>query len=150
KQAEAQGLTLEEYQRRAETDHSIDRALDDQMRSRAAQGNAVLEGRLPPLLAGGPRPSAPPRLLRAARPAPAGARARRRGGAVRIAGREGGGTSERLREIQAREASDARRYRVIYGVDYHDPAHYDLVLHSDGRSPEELAAEIVEHARRLP
>src|SRR5207249_2105919 len=65
--------------------------------------------------------------------------------AVRIAGREGGGTSERLREIQAREASDARRYRVIYGVDYHDPAHYDLVLHSDGRSPEELAADTVEH-----
>src|SRR5262249_39593600 len=51
KQAEAQGLTLEEYQRRAETDHSIDRALDDQMRSRAAQGNAVLEGRLAAFMA---------------------------------------------------------------------------------------------------
>ncbi|HSV05855.1 MAG TPA: nucleoside monophosphate kinase [Candidatus Binatus sp.] len=140
KQAEAQGLTLEEYQRRAETDHSIDRALDDQMRSRAARGNAVLEGRLAAFMA----EAAGQTALRVFLDAPEPIRA------VRIAGREGGGTSERLREIQAREASDARRYRVIYGVDYHDPAHYDLVLHSDGRSPEELAAEIVEHARRLP
>ena len=36
KQAEAEGLTLEEYARRAETDHSIDRRLDEQMRGRAA------------------------------------------------------------------------------------------------------------------
>jgi len=70
--------------------------------------------------------------------------------AARIAGREGGDAAERLRQIQAREASDARRYREIYGVDYHDPQRYDLVLHTGGRSPEELAAEIVARARRAP
>src|SRR5438132_1343084 len=67
-----------------------------------------------------------------------------------IAGREGGDAAERLRQIQAREASDARRYREIYGVDYHDPQRYDLVLHTGGRSPAELAAEIVARARRAP
>ena len=138
KQAEAQGLTLEEYQRRAETDHSIDRALDDQMRSRAKRGNAVLEGRLAAFMA----EAAGVKALRVFLDASEAVRAER------IAGREGGGKGERLREIQAREASDARRYREIYGVDYHDPTHYDLVLHSDGRSPADLAAEIVEHARR--
>ena len=70
--------------------------------------------------------------------------------AARIAGREGGDAAERLPQIQAREASDARRYREIYGVDYHDPQRYDLVLHTGGRSPEELAAEIVARARRAP
>src|SRR2546426_12621800 len=46
KQAEAHGLSLEEYLRQAETDPSIDRELDDQMRRRAERDNAVLEGRL--------------------------------------------------------------------------------------------------------
>ena len=68
--------------------------------------------------------------------------------AARIAEREGGDAAERLAQIQAREASDARRYREIYGVDYHDQRRYDLVISTDGRSPEEVAAEIVEHARR--
>src|SRR5438094_281448 len=70
--------------------------------------------------------------------------------AARVAGREAGDAAEHLRQIQAREASDARRYREIYGVDYHDPQRYDLVLYTDGRTPEELAAEIVAHARRAP
>jgi cytidylate kinase len=67
--------------------------------------------------------------------------------ATRIAGREGGEAATRLREIQAREASDARRYHEIYGVDYHDRGRYDLVLDTDGQTPEELARRIVERAR---
>src|SRR5438094_527932 len=138
--AEAAGLTLEEYARRAETDHSIDRRLDDAMRARARRGDAVLEGRLAAVVA----EEAGARALRVFLDAPEPVRA------ARIAGREGGDTAERLRQIQAREASDARRYREIYGVDYHDPQRYDLVLHTGGRSPEELAAEIVARARRAP
>lgn len=138
RQAEAEGLTLSEYARRAETDHSIDRRLDEQIRARAVQGRAVLEGRLAAFMA----EQAGMHALRVFLDASETIRA------TRIAGREGGDAAERLRQIQAREASDARRYREIYGVDYHDPARYDLVLHTDGRAPEEVAAEIVEHARR--
>jgi predicted cytidylate kinase len=137
RQAEAEGLTLEEYARRAETDHSIDRRIDDAMRARARRGDAVLEGRLAAFMA----EEAGTPALRVFLDAPEPVRA------TRIAGREGGDTAERLRQIQAREASDARRYRQIYGLDYHDPSRYDLVLHSDGRSPEELAAVIVARAR---
>jgi cytidylate kinase len=67
--------------------------------------------------------------------------------AARISGREGGGAAERLREIQAREASDRGRYREIYGVDYHDLARYDLVMETDRLTPEEIAEAIVERAR---
>ncbi len=137
RQAEAAGLTLEEYARRAETDHSIDRRLDDAMRDRARRGDAVLEGRLAAFMA----EEAGVRALRVFLDAPEPVRA------VRIADREGGEAGERLKQIQAREASDARRYREIYGVDYHDPSRYDLVLHTDGRSPEELADAIVRRAR---
>src|SRR4051794_30235465 len=51
RQARAHGLSLEEYVRRAETDHRIDRELDEQMRRRATEGNAVLEGRLAAFMA---------------------------------------------------------------------------------------------------
>jgi predicted cytidylate kinase len=137
KQAEARGMTLEAYARLAETDHSIDRALDQQMRERAARGKAVLEGRLAGLMADDAGVDA----LKVFLDAPEAVRA------GRIAHREGGATEERLRETQAREASDARRYREIYGYDYHDPRHHHVVLATDGRSPEELAREIVTRAR---
>jgi predicted cytidylate kinase len=137
RQAEAEGLSLEEYARRAETDHSIDRRLDAQMRSRATRGNAVLEGRLAAFMA----EEAGVPALRVFLDASERVRAER------IADREGGDTAQRLRQIQAREASDARRYREIYGVDYHDPARYDVVLHTDGLSAEEIAAAIVRRAR---
>jgi predicted cytidylate kinase len=140
RQAEAQGLTLEEYARRAETDHSIDQALDAKMRERAAQGNAVLEGRLAAFMAEQAGMAALRVFLDAAEPVRA----------ERIVRREGGEAAARLRETQAREASDARRYREIYGFDYHDPARYDLVLKTDGRTPEELAELIVARARRWP
>src|SRR2546422_103063 len=140
KQAGAAGLSLEEDARRAETDPSIDRRLDDVMRSRAERGHAVLEGRLAAFMAD----EAGVPALRVFLNAPEPVRA------VRIADREGGDAAERLRQIQMREASDARRYREIYGVDYHDPTRYDLVLRTDGRTPEELAAEIVARARRAP
>ena len=64
--------------------------------------------------------------------------------AVRAAG---GVAAERLREIQAREASDHRRYLDLYGVDYHDLARYDLVMETDRGTPEEIAQAIVERAR---
>src|SRR2546429_8906234 len=73
RQAEAAGLTLEEYARRAETDQSIDRRIDDAMRARARRGDAVLEGRLAAFLAeeAGGRAArvlpGPPRPVRAAR-----------------------------------------------------------------------------------
>jgi len=59
--------------------------------------------------------------------------------ADRITNREGGATLERLQEIQARETSDRRRYRDIYGVDYHDHTLYDVVVETDRRTPEDLA-----------
>jgi predicted cytidylate kinase len=137
RQAEAAGLSLQEYLRRAETDPSIDRQLDDRMRERARVGNAVLEGRLAAFMA---REAGVP-ALRVYLSASEAVRA------ARITTREGGATAERLTEIQAREASDHQRYRAIYGVDYHDHSQYDVVMDTDRRTPEDLAAAIVARAR---
>jgi predicted cytidylate kinase len=141
RQAEERGIPLAEYLRMAETDDSIDRDLDTQMFRRAAEGHAVLEGRLAAYMA--ERAGMP--ALKVFLDASEAVRAER------IAGREGGATAERLREIQAREASDRRRYRQIYGVDYHERSRYDLVMSTDERTPEELARAIVREGRaRFP
>jgi predicted cytidylate kinase len=136
-QAGAQGLSLEEYVRRAESDPTIDRELDRQMELRAAGGRAVLEGRLAAFMAD--RAGAP--ALKVFLDASEAVRAER------ISGREGGAATERLREIQVREASDRRRYLDLYGVDYHDLTRYDLVMETDRRTPDEVARAIVERAR---
>jgi len=133
RQADAAGLTLAEYLRRAEQDESIDRELDRLMSDRAAAGDAVLEGRLAAVMAERAGVSALKVFLNASEDVRA----------ARIAGREGGATEQRLAEIQDREASDRRRYRDLYGVDYHDPGRYDLVLETDSRTPDDLADEIV-------
>ena len=137
RQAETNGLSLEEYLRRAEQDSSIDRELDRQMEARAARGDAVLEGRLAAFMADRAGIPALRVFLAASEPVRA----------ARIREREGGVAAERLREIQAREASDHRRYLDLYGVDYHDLARYDLVMETDRGTPEEIAQAIVERAR---
>ncbi len=137
RQAESAGVTLSEYLRRAETDPTIDRQLDDRLRERARGGDAVLEGRLAAFMA----KQAGADALKVYLDASEAVRA------ARITDREGGATAERLHEIQSRETSDWRRYRDIYGVDYHDPSLYDVVVETDRRTPEDLAQEIVRHAR---
>ena len=137
RQAEAHGLTLQEYLRRAETDPSIDRELDRQMETRAARGDAVLEGRLAAFMADRAGAAALKVFLEASEDV----------GASRITGGDGGAATQRLREIQAREASDHRRYLDLYGVDYHDLSRYDLIMETDRRTPEEVAGAIVEQAR---
>ena len=137
RQAEEAGLTLQEYLRRAETDPTIDRQLDDHMRERALTGRAVLEGRLAAFMAS----EAGVDALKVYLDASEAVRAER------ITNREGGATAERLQEIQARETSDWQRYRDLYGVDYHDRSRYDAVVDTDRRTPEDLAREIVRLAR---
>jgi cytidylate kinase len=137
RQAEEAGLTLQEYLCRAETDPTIDRQLDDRMRERARTGRAVLEGRLAAFMAEEAKVPALKVFLDASEAVRA----------ARITNREGGATTERLNEIQAREASDRQRYRALYGVDYHDPSRYDAVVDTDRRTPEDLAREIVKLAR---
>jgi len=141
RQAEERGIPLAEYLRMAETDEAIDRELDAQMLARATRGQAVLEGRLAAYVA----QQAGVPALKVFLDASEAVRAER------IAGREGGATAERLREIQDREASDRRRYLALYGVDYHDRGRYDLVMASDHQTPGELARAIVHHGRaRFP
>src|SRR5207245_5795946 len=108
------------------------------MQARAARDEAVLEGRLAAFMADAARRPALKVFLDAPEPVRA----------ARIVAREGGAAEARLQETQAREASDARRYREIYGFDYHDRSRYDLVLSTDGPPPEALPSAPLPARRR--
>ncbi len=141
REAKRRGLTLGEFNRQCERDHSIDRKLDAAMAERAREGNCILEGRLAGYLAAENGLDA----LKVWLTASDEVRARR------VAQRENGDWRQIEKENQARHASDGKRYRQIYGFDLSDTGVYDLVLSSDDMTPEELVRVLVEHVReRFP
>jgi cytidylate kinase len=137
-EAKRRGLTLEEFNRLCESDHSIDRELDAAMEARARQGDVVLEGRLAGYLAAENELDA----LKVWLDASDEVRARR------VGQRESRDWRAVLGENRVRHGSDAKRYKAIYGYDLSDTAVYDVVLSTDDRTPEALVDTLVEHARR--
>ena len=111
--------------------------LDARLARRGAEGDVVLESRLAGWIAtheGLPG-------LRVWVACHADERARR------VAAREGSDLGRARAENDAREASEAERYRTYYGIDIADLAPYDLVLDSTS-TPVEDAARAGRGARR--
>lgn len=127
-------MSLAEFGEYAEEHPEIDRSLDLRMIAIAQKGGCILEGRMVVWQCREAAVTALKILLEA----PEDVRARR------VADREHIGDVESvLRENRHREASEAKRYREIYGIDPNDPRQYDLVLSSEDKLPARLA-EIVE------
>jgi cytidylate kinase len=130
-EARRRGITLLELSQRAETDPSIDRALDDEMVRRATPAR-LLDGRVTgPLLR---RRGVPTRYVVVT----ASDRVRY----DRLAGRDGGSVEEVARQTRAREASERDRYRRYYGIDLAVETP-DLLVDSSELSPGEVARRIV-------
>ena len=64
--------------------------------------------------------------------------------ARRIARREGGTVEERLAQTQDRDGHDTERYGRIYGIDNNDTSQADLVIDTEGRTPEQIVDLILE------
>lgn len=69
--------------------------------------------------------------------------------ARRVFKREGGDFVRVLEQTRHRDASDTARYKRIYGIDNDDPSAADLVIDVRERTPDEIAAMIVEKAASL-
>jgi predicted cytidylate kinase len=137
REAERRGLSLAAFNELAERDHSIDRELDAQMLEHARRGGCVLEGRLAGFFARGENLPA----LKIYLTADDAVRAQR------VAQREGSDWRELLEANRARQTSDAKRYRDIYGFDLNDISIYDVVLGTDAQPPQAIAARILEKVR---
>ena len=64
--------------------------------------------------------------------------------ARRIVKREGGTLEERLGETRRRDFHDSERYQRIYGIDNNDTSRADLVIDTEGRTPEEIVDIILD------
>jgi cytidylate kinase len=51
---------------------------------------------------------------------------------------------EGVKALKERERSDQTRYRQYYGVDPYDKSHFDFVIDSAGKTPEDVLQEIIE------
>lgn len=135
KMALERGITLDELNALGEEDDSTDKMVDDYQKELGAKGgDFVIEGRLSwyfiphsfKIFLDCSLDEAAKRITKSKSDRP---------------DEEIPDNSAEMRElIQARVASDIKRYDKYYGVDYRDPGHYDLVLDTTGlKSPEETA-----------
>jgi predicted cytidylate kinase len=134
--ARRSGLSLEEFGRRAEEEATIDRSLDEEMLNLLRERESgVFEGRLTGWLAHTHRIPA----LKVYLDAPLDVRVER------IRRREGREDPEAVeRAVRARERSEAKRYRNLYGIDPRDTSYYDLRIDTAPLAPDEIVQRILE------
>lgn len=138
--AAERGMTLAEFGRHAEQHPEIDRELDQRLVKRAAEGGCILEGRMVVWQIEHAHVPALKVLLTAPE----------RVRAERVANREGKGDVEAvLAENREREASEAKRYKQIYGFEPNDPTKYDLVVDTSDKTPERIADLVLQAAARV-
>lgn len=141
KMAMERGVTIDELNKIGEQDATTDTSVDDYQKELGTkEDNFVIEGRLSwhfipnsfkIFLACDPEESAR-RIFE-------GSRKQERQDEPAYASIE-----EAERIIAERIASDNLRYRKIYGIDYADPAHYDLVIDTTAmKGPEETTEAIL-------
>lgn len=133
------GLSLAEFAVRAEGDPAIDRALDERLTARAAEGDVLLESRLAGWLTHRAGLSGLTVWIHCDD----------RERARRVAARDGHDPDQAELVNREREASEALRYRTFYDIDIADRSIYSLVLDSTERSADELVDEIVSRSAAL-
>jgi cytidylate kinase len=134
KMAEERGMSLLEFSRLAEEDHSLDREVDERQKRIAGEGDTIVDGRISG------------RILEADiaiwLKAPLEVRARR------VARREGKDYEQALEETRRREESEKKRYREIYGFSMEDLSPYHLVFDTCLWSAETLVEVLEELIRK--
>lgn len=113
--AEKEGISLMEFQKKAENDPDIDRKFDAVLKEQA-QGNCVVTTWLGPWIVDAD--------LRIKLSAPAEVRAER------IADRDSMTREEAVEHVHDRDESNRSRYKKLYGIDIYSEDVFDAVLDS--------------------
>lgn len=142
KMAEKRGLTIDELNVLGERDQTTDTSVDDYQRELGKKSdNFIIEGRLSWYFI--------PQSFKIFLDCNLEEAAKRIFMARQLTGERPdeplyASAAETLSGLEARIASDKRRYASLYGVDYQDPAHYDLVIDtSNNPGPQVAAKEIL-------
>jgi cytidylate kinase len=132
--AEREGISLMEFQEKAEKDPDIDRKFDDVLKEQAAAGDCVVTTWLGPWMVDAD--------LKVKLTAPAKVRA------DRISERDSMSPEEAIRHVNERDERNRARYKRLYGIDIYDESVYDAVLDSGEDKPQELLAKVLEIIRK--
>jgi len=132
--AKEMGISLIQMSLLAEKDAQIDKKLDEKQKE-LAKGDVIMDSRLGAYIIDKADfkiwLDAPPEVQ-----------------ADRIAGRDGLSKGEAIEHIARREASEAERYRNIYGIDVYDQSVYDLVLDTGDLTKQEMLEKCLEALKK--
>jgi cytidylate kinase len=134
--AEKEGISLMEFQEKAEADPDIDRKFDAVLKEQASAGDCVVTTWLGPWMVDAD--------LKIRLSAPAETRAKR------IADRDTMTPDEAVKHVNERDGSNRARYMKLYGIDIYDESVYDAVLDSGQNSPEELLKLVMDMMKETP
>ncbi len=127
--AKERGMSLEDFSRLAEKDHSIDIEVDKRQKELGTKDNIILEGRMARFMI---VPDLSVWIT-----APFEERVRR------ISQRENLAYNVVFKDTEKREKSEINRYQKIYNVDISNLASYDLVINSLRLSAEGVSQIII-------
>jgi len=127
--AKKEGISLLEFQKKAEKDPDIDRKFDAVLKEEAGKGNCVVTTWLGPWMV---NPN-----FRVWVYAPDEIRAER------LAKRDGITLKEAKAHIAARDAANRDRYLKLYGIDIYEHGSFDLCVNSGHYTPEQLAEGVI-------
>ena len=130
--AEKEGISLMEFQKKAEDDPDIDRKFDAVLREQAT-GDCVVTTWLGPWILDAD--------YRIKVFCPDDIRAER------LAKRDGITNEEAIKHIHARDDSNRKRYKKIYDIDIDDEGIFDAVLNSGENDPDKLVEMIMKILR---
>lgn len=134
--AKERGMTLEEFTKYAEKDHSIDKLIDSRALEEAKKGCVVIDGHIAAWII---KDIA---HLKIFLDAPQEVRAER------IARRDGVDLAKALSEVKLRDESEAKRFKEIYGINVKDLSIFDLVINTTNLDAEaclDIALVAVKH-----
>jgi cytidylate kinase len=127
--AAKEGVSLMEFQKRAEKDPDIDKKFDALLKEEAGKGNCVVTTWLGPWMV---NPNVRVWVF-----APDDVRAER------LAKRDGMPLKQARLHIKERDEANRKRYLKTYGVDIFDQSGFDVCVNSGLYTPEELAGIVM-------
>lgn len=143
KALKAKGLTLAEYNNKAEGDHSIDHEIDAELRRLREEDNIVIDSRLGfywipesfKVYLDLDIDIAIARIFKDTNE-----------NEYRImSGESGASMQEIARSVKERLANETRRFRALYGIDPYKKENFDLVIDTSRHSPQTVALAVFDH-----
>lgn len=137
------GLTLEEYNERATTNHDLDDQIDEELRKLRDQEDIVVDSRLGFYWL--------PESFKVYLDLDLDvATARIYNDVSQNESRQGVGTSGTSlgtvsRQVRSRMNTEQRRFQRLYGVNPYDSAHFDLIIDTSRHNPHSVAITVFDH-----